>query len=155
MSAFRSTQRPLQTVWAFGGHPHSPRTQVAPSGHTRPQVPQLLRSIAVLVHTPAQLICPEAQPQLPAMQISVAAQARPHAPQFRTSLCWSTQAVPHIARGETQAAPAHLPIAHELPTVQAAPQAPQCVSLLASTTSHPLASAPSQLPKPSVQRKLH
>jgi len=47
----RSTQAPLQTV-SPDGHTHALLWQVAPVGHTVPQPPQLLLSVAVLEQVP-------------------------------------------------------------------------------------------------------
>jgi hypothetical protein len=51
-------------------HPalHFPCEQTSPAAHAAPQAPQFLASDAVAVHTPLQLVCPAAQPQVPFVQ---------------------------------------------------------------------------------------
>jgi hypothetical protein len=43
---------PMHTIWPVGHAWHLPETQFSPAAHLLPQVPQLLGSVAVIVHTP-------------------------------------------------------------------------------------------------------
>ena len=114
-SVCRSTQAVSQRfgVGAVQVIPHMPATQLAlpiPAvgpGQTLPQVPQLFTSASTLRQTPLQQVWP-------------AKQALPHAPQFASSVCRSTQAVPQsVGVGPLQVMP-HMPatqVAVPVPTV--------------------------------------
>lgn len=81
-----------------GGTPeHAPKLQLSPMGQAFPQTPQLLGSLRVLVHKPAQQTSPDAhepQPpveQTPPAQIWPATQVLPQAPQSVGLVFVSTQ----------------------------------------------------------------
>ena len=61
---------------------HTPRRQPCPVGHTRPQAPQLARSLCRLAHAVPQALSPVAQPQRPDAQICESVHTTPHAPQL-------------------------------------------------------------------------
>jgi hypothetical protein len=78
---------------------HVPLLQVSPAGQTLPQVPQLLTSVAVLVHAAPQKFgvavgqqldpegtSPLGQAQVPLWQLSGAVQVAPQAPQLALSV---------------------------------------------------------------------
>jgi hypothetical protein len=69
-----------------------------PMGHTVPHAPQLRLFVSRLTHVLPQSVCPAAvlQPgtQAPPEHISSGAQALPHPPQLRGSICVSEQASP-------------------------------------------------------------
>jgi hypothetical protein len=91
-------------------------------GHTVPQAPQLLLSVAVFTHAPPHEVVPAGQAQAPAAQLVPPVQALPQAPQLALSVDVSTQAPPQAV---VPAGQVHTPATQDLPPVQALPQAPQ------------------------------
>lgn len=63
-----------------------PDWQVCGATHARPQVPQLLLSVAVVTHRPAQSVWPVGQTQRPPEQVVPAGQRLPHIPQLLASV---------------------------------------------------------------------
>lgn len=114
-----------------------------PAAHALPQVPQCTVLVCRSTHSPAQSVWPVGQARhAPPVQTRPAAHGAPQALQCASSVCVSTQTLPHIVR---PAAHWHLPPTQLWPIVQTLPHAPQWASLVASVTSQPLASVPSQL----------
>ena len=105
-------QTSLQQLWSVGqktvpqGFMHWPPTQLAPTGQTFPQAPQLAALLCRSTQLPAQAFCPVGQTHWPLTQIVPVGvpvgQAWPHAPQFASSLCRSTQAVPQAVSAAGQ-----------------------------------------------------
>lgn len=87
-----------------------------------PQAPQLLTSVAVLVHAPLQRVWPDGQTQAPPEQDCPAGHLFPQAPQWLASLCRFTQAVPHRVWAHVVA---QLPFEQVSPLAQVRPHAPQ------------------------------
>ena len=136
------------------------------------QPPQLFKSLPSVTHTPPQFVCPPGHtitPQTPdppsfdeqhapPMQKGVSTLHRTlHPPQFAGSTVMSRQRpaqhacpVPHGTAG--QVAPArHTPLMQLEPAPHRLLQPPQLFESLARFASQPLATAPSQLPKPRAQ----
>jgi hypothetical protein len=152
--------------------PQVPFTQfgVPPTAEqTLPQVPQLLTSelLAIsqpFVSKPSQLRKPALQliPHMPAEQVGVPfwlLQTVPQAPQCSVEVfrfvSQPFEAMPsQSAQGVVQEAMAHAPpeqTAVAFGRLQAAPQAPQCETLVRRLTSQPSALCELQLPNPSLQ----
>ena len=70
---------------------------MAPDGQARPHMPQLSVLVSSVTHAPLQTDWPVGQfaVQAPAWQVSPAAHALPHAPQFAGSTFESTHLLPH------------------------------------------------------------
>jgi hypothetical protein len=118
----RSPPRPV----AHAGHGHIvqpgagvyarqlPRTQTEPRSHARRQSPQCSGLVIVSTHPPTQSRSPFphiiAAWHVPWTQICPAVHAVPTAPQFRPSLCRSTQAP--LAVAVSPGRQAHVPFAH-------------------------------------------
>jgi hypothetical protein len=64
----------------------------------RPQAPQLAESLLRSTQLPEQAVCPAAQarPQTPALQVSPAAQAWLHIPQWSALVCTLVHAPEHM-----------------------------------------------------------
>ena len=84
----------LQVVWL---HWHAPPEHVALLPHTLPQLPQLVRSVAVLTQLPPQSVCPVGHPQRPPAHITPGAHWLPQVPQLLVSLARLTQPLGHWA----------------------------------------------------------
>src|SRR5262245_27691074 len=94
----RSTQEPLQLV--SGGSQmslHMPPEQTLPCAHIMPHTPQLVGSLLVSVHSPAQVTRGARQsPHTPALQPMPAGQALPQVPQLLGSAVRSTHTPPQL-----------------------------------------------------------
>jgi hypothetical protein len=78
----------LQTVVPAGQAPHIPLLQLAPVGHTLPQVPQLFGSVSLLTSQPSDALT--LQSRKPAVHTGIA-----HAELMQTSVAWfMLQALP-------------------------------------------------------------
>jgi hypothetical protein len=100
LSDSRSTHASLHRV-ALAPHvpvvtAHEPFTQAPPAPQPVPQLPQLFGSVDVFAHVPAQFDCPAGQDTThwPPLHCSPDAHALPHVPQFASSDCSSTHALP-------------------------------------------------------------
>lgn len=123
-----------QAMMHSGPPPHVQLPPVHPSdvpeSQLRPQAPQLLSSLDVLMHVPLQHDCaPE--------------QVRPHAPQFATVSSVTQVPLQHI-RPAVQAGPApqpppatQLPATQVWPAAHARPHIPQCSALVLTSTQPP------------------
>jgi hypothetical protein len=117
---------------------HIPEAHICPAGHAAPHAPQFIALDRVsasqpLVGSRSQSAKPAAHAPIPHVPIVHeaaafigAGQARPHAPQFITSVCTSKQLAPHMILGAGQSE-RHAPATHTCPAAQAAPHAPQFI----------------------------
>jgi hypothetical protein len=148
---------------------HDPLMQLSVAlgrAHARPQAPQLVRLVRVLVSQPLEAE-PSQSPKPLAQRTTVhslaeqplaatweRAQTAPQAPQFAGSMAVLAQKVvapdPQVRRGEAQLVP-HTPLEQTRPAAQAVPHAPQLALSLRVSTSQPLAAMPSQSRKPAAQ----
>ncbi|MFO0605277.1 MAG: hypothetical protein U0324_19010 [Polyangiales bacterium] len=138
---------------------HEPLEQRVPAPQTVPQPPQLLLSVAVLTHVPLHDTWPVGQAQAPTTQSWPPVHTRPQAPQLLLSaarlvsqplaalpsqLPKPDEQVPRVQVLDTQEAVA-------LGKTQRLPQLPQWLTDVRWSTSQPLLTLPSQLPKPEAQ----
>jgi hypothetical protein len=100
-----------------------------------------------------QLARPQTAPTQLATPLAGVGQARLQAPQWRTSVRVSTQALLHSTVGAVQEV-MQLPLLHTCPAAQARLQAPQFAGSLATGRSQPLAALPSQFAKPEAQTRV-
>jgi hypothetical protein len=124
---------PSELVEQSGHTAHVPRLQTWPGGHTFPQVPQLVESVAGSVH-PLQSICPDGQTQPPLLQIFPPLQLFPQAPQ----LVESVSVFVHPLQSVSPARQAHVPALQIMPPVQLLPQVPQLLASLETSAHAPL-----------------
>jgi hypothetical protein len=81
---------------------------VVPTGHTFPQLPQLLRSVCVMTHASPQSVVGAGHSHLLALHVAPPVHARPQPPQLRSSSVRFTHAPPHGTFGVEQPLP-HVP----------------------------------------------
>jgi hypothetical protein len=94
-----TTQVPLQFVWPLG-QPQRPLTHW-PLAHTLLQAPQLLPSVAVLVHVPLHSVgVPLGHLHEPPWHVSPPEQVLPHAPQLELLVDSLTHDVPQSSSPE-------------------------------------------------------
>jgi hypothetical protein len=74
-------------------HTQAPAVQLCVAAHTVAQLPQWLRSVAVLTHVVPQSVRPAGHAQRPAAQVVPAGQRVPQAPQLLESVAVLTHAV--------------------------------------------------------------
>jgi hypothetical protein len=158
-TALSQLPKPASQVRA---HAPAAQTDVAlvRAGQTLPHAPQLELSFVVERHTPPQADCPagHALVQVPLAQTCPAAHRAPQRPQFVRSRARS--ASQPLARSASQSArpcahdTSHKPLRHRATcvigsgTVQRRPHTPQWFTSRVSAASQPVASRPSQSPKP-------
>jgi hypothetical protein len=138
---------------------HVPPEQRVPGGHTLPQPPQWLLSVETLTHVPSHDTWPIGQVHVPITQSCPPVQRRPQAPQWLLSearlVSQPLLALPsQLPKPELQVPKVHVPPTQEalaLGKTQRLPQLPQWLMLLRWSTSQPLLTLPSQLPKPVLQ----
>jgi hypothetical protein len=159
-----------QLPWRVGSvhiTSHRPPTQrpwpLAPDGHAVPHAPQFIGSALTSTHVPPQLVARSGGHAAFAhwyespwrVHVCPAAQRVPHAPQFiafersasQPLAALRSQSAKPAAHALTQRPPTHA--ADDMPlATQALPQLPQCRGSVASTTSQPLRTSPSQLAVP-------
>jgi hypothetical protein len=144
-----------------------PLTQESPPGQTLPQKPQLLGSLPVLTSQPSGILPSQsAKPGLQAViaqaalwhevdPLGTGPQAMPQPPQLLSSAVTLAQRTPQqtCVPGQPVApqGPTHWPPEQLSPAGQTFPQAPQLLGSTPVSTSQPLATMPSQLPKPARQ----
>ncbi len=150
----RFTQVPAQAAWPEG-HWQRPAAHDPPEAHTALHIPQLRRSVWRLVQTLPQRVCPVGHWHRPLTQVWPVGHAASQAPQWAPSVLGSTQAVPHMTRGDEQGALVHVVPLQTLPAAHTTPQPPQLVGLVKPTTSQPLSGLRSQSPEPAAQVKAH
>ncbi|MFO0560349.1 MAG: hypothetical protein U0269_20195 [Polyangiales bacterium] len=117
---------------------HVPAPHICPAGHALPHAPQFIGLDRVsasqpLVGSRSQSAKPASHAPIPhvpivheAAALAGAGHARPHEPQFITSVCTSRQLAPHIILGAGQSE-RHAPATHSCPEAQAVPHAPQFI----------------------------
>src|SRR5512140_2301719 len=113
------TQAPPEHAWL------APQTLPALPPMQSAVAPQWLLSFAGLVHSPPQTRLPDAQPQVPALQVCEAAHALPQVPQFETSAIGSLQVPLQRVSVALAQLSEHCPCEHDMPSPQALPQTPQ------------------------------
>ncbi len=153
-----STHAPPHSVWP-AAHWQLPATQLCPATHARLHAPQLAALVSKFTHAPLHRLVPAGHTHAPPEHICPAGHARPQAPQLVALFCVSTSqplatTISQSAKPALQATKLHALIAHPATALangpQARPQAPQFCGDVLKLTSHPLASTPSQLPKPAL-----
>lgn len=120
---FGPHSRPMQ----FGGvvtRVHEPLVHASPATQAASQLPQCAVSVRVFTQPPPQAARPDGQAHAPATQLCPVGQRVPHPPQWRVSLCGSTQAPAHVIRGARHP-DAQTPLSQLDPAPQAVPHAPQ------------------------------
>jgi hypothetical protein len=137
-SVVTSTQLAPQSVWPAGhAATQAPIEHTWSAPQTLLQAPQLLTSVLVSTHTPLQLVCGLAQPQVPPRHVVPLAHTIPHDPQFELSDFKSTHDAAHALRPVPHIA-SHLPALHTCIAVHAVPHAPQLFGSFAVSTHDPL-----------------
>jgi hypothetical protein len=170
LSVWSARHVPVQLVCPDGQTQLRPEHEVPPV-QTVPQAPQLALSVARSRQLPEQFVCVAAQvvahaPRVPPIgtwQVWPATQMVPQAPQLRPSmLVFVSQPLSTLesqsAKPTLQVAMRHTPPLQAdvaLGSEQARLHAPQWVRLVCVSTSQPLVTLPSQLPRPVVQAMLH
>ena len=165
--AAQQVSDPGQPLVLHGPAWQKPPTQLPPAGQTLPQKPQLLGSVPVLVSQPSPISPSQsAKPALHAviwqeeatheeLPLTTAPQAMPQPPQ----LLLSDWVLAHRAPQQTcppghpagPHAPTQTPPEHASPAGHFLPQPPQLLGSEVVLVSQPLATTPSQLPKPERQ----
>jgi len=138
---------------------HDPPEQRVPAAQTVAQPPQLPLSVAVLTHLPLHDTWPVGQVHVPLTQSWPPEQERAQAPQLALSEARPVSQplfafMSQLPKPEVQVPSAQALDAQEaeaLGNTQRLPQLPQCATAVRWSTSHPLPTLPSQLPKLALQ----
>jgi hypothetical protein len=102
----------------FGAQVQVPPLHSVPTPQTIPQAPQLARSLAVLVHTPAQSVVGATQEHAAVTHEVPPVQATPQVPQLALLVWVSTHALAQFVVGMEASGPPSSPV-HDVPQLPA------------------------------------
>jgi hypothetical protein len=136
-SLLKSTHVPLHAICPIGhGSTHCPWLHNQPAWQALPHIPQFDASTPRSAHVPLQSVCPAGQAQAPPTQDFPPRHAAAQAPQFRLSVCVSTQAAPQSVRPPQSVV--HAPLLHTSPLAHVLPHMPQFCGSLTRSAQNPL-----------------